>query len=90
MCKLAVVRALLDDRKFVDLSKSLPDLGELDCEKLSEQWADADVGEIITLPSNRGAIARVVTVFGMIKGLLHEPGKGDRTAFNNFGANDFN
>ena len=71
--------SLLNDLEVLDPVESIPNLGELDCEKLPKQRANADVGEIITVPSNRGTIARVVTVFRMIKRLLHEPGERLRT-----------
>src|SRR5256885_3151683 len=86
--ELAIVSALLDDCKIVDLAHPLPKLSELRSHELSEKRANTHAREIIPLPANRGASARIVPVLGMIKRLLHEPRKRDRAALSNSLANE--
>ena len=69
------MRALFDDKKIVGLAEPFPDLGELRGQQFAKERTDADVREIITPSSNLGLVAGIVTVLGMIKRLLHKPGK---------------
>ena len=89
--KLSVVRALLDDGEVVELAagrvrptgglaEAFPHFDKLRGQQSPEERADADVGEIITAPSDGRAAGAVLAVFGMIKGLFHEPGEGLRAA----------
>src|SRR5438874_2629445 len=67
-----------DNNEVVDLTETFPHFDELKCEELTKKWPNADVREIITAPTNRRPAARIIAVLGMIKGLLHKPGEGDR------------
>ena len=84
-----IVRALFDDHEIVDLAELLPDLGKLRAQQLPEQRADADIGEIITFSANHAVAGGIVSVLGMVKRLLHEPGERLRAAIANFVANEF-
>ena len=79
-CELAMVGALLDDEKIVDLAESFPDLGELRGDQFSKDRSDADVGKVIAASSDGGAVAGIIAVFRMIQHLLHEPGERLGTA----------
>jgi len=71
--KLTIVRTLLNNDKIVDFTELLPDLSELRHHQVSEEWADADVGEIVAFPANRAPTRGIISVFRMIESLLHEP-----------------
>src|SRR6266508_1188248 len=66
------------------------DLGELHQHQLSKEGADADVSEIIAFAANRAAAGGIVSVLGMVKHLLHEPGEGLWSAIFNLFANELN
>ena len=87
--ELPVVSRLLNNDKIVDLAELLPDLGKLRAQQLPEQRADADIGEIITFSANHAVAGGIVSVLGMVKRLLHEPGERLRAAIANFVANEF-
>src|SRR5947208_10192836 len=78
-----MMRALLDDDEIVDPStalrtsfaESFPDFSELRGEQLSKERSDADVSEIVAASPDRRAVARIISVRGMIKGLFHKPGE---------------
>jgi hypothetical protein len=65
-----------------------PNFRELGGEQFAEEWADTDIGKIIAATSDRGAIAGVVAMFGMIERLLHEPGKRLWTVIVDLAPND--
>ena len=87
--KLAIVRALLDEDEVVDLTESFPDFRELSGQQLTEDRTDAHICEIISAATDRAPARRIVSVLGMIKRLLHEPGEGLRAPRFDFGANKF-
>jgi hypothetical protein len=41
--------------------------------------ADSDIGVVVSLPADAEACRRVVAVLRVVKRLLHEPGKRNRT-----------
>ena len=61
--------------EVVDFADSLPDFSKLRAQQLPEQRANTHIGEIITLPSNRAATRRIVSVLGMVERLVHKPGE---------------
>ena len=93
-----MMRALFNDKEIVrhgesvlwriDLAEPLPDLGELRGQQITKERTNTDVREIIASSSDRGSIAGVITVLGMIKRLLHEPGEGLRAAPPYFSADE--
>jgi hypothetical protein len=87
--ELPVVSRLLNNDKIVDFAELLPDLSELRHHQFSEERADADISEIITFSANHAVAGGIVSVLGMVKRLLHEPGERLRAAVANFVANEF-
>ena len=83
-----MMRALFDDKEVFDLAETFPDLSELRGKQFAKERTDADVREIIAASSDRGPVAGIITVLGMIKRLLHEPGEGLRAAISNRVANE--
>ena len=73
--ELAVVRGLFDNEEIVDVAKPFPNFDELRAKKVPEEWADADIGEVVTFASDLGLAAGIVAVLRMIERLLHEPGE---------------
>ena len=88
--EVAVMRALFGDDEIVDLAEPLPDLHELRGQQLPEERADTYAREIIAATANRGSAGRIITVFRVIKRLLHEPGKRDLTMIADLVANQSN
>src|SRR5262249_28778921 len=70
---------LLDNDEIIHLAEALPNFGELRGQQLPEERPHAHVREIISFAAYRAASRRIVTVLGMIQGLLHEPGERLRT-----------
>ena len=85
--KVTMVRALLDDDEVAGLAEPFPHLCELRRQQSPKKWPDAHIGEVIAEPSDRAPAGGIISVLGMIERLFHEPGKGHRPAFLNFGAN---
>src|SRR5438128_1899858 len=75
MRELAIMRTLFNDYEVVDLSQLLPNFGKLRTEQLAEQRPHADVGKIIAVSSDRAAAGGIISVFWMVKRLLHKPGE---------------
>src|SRR4051794_10544671 len=78
--ELPIVRALLDDRERIRRAEQLADLRELHRHHFAEERAEGDAGEVIALSSDTRAARAVVTVFGLIQRLLHEPRECHRSA----------
>ena len=85
-----MMRALFDDKEIVDLAEMFPDLSELRRKQFAKERTNTDVREIITASSDRGSVAGIITVLGMIKRLLHEPGERLRAAAFYFSADELN
>ena len=95
-----MMSALFDDKEAVrhgesvlwriDLAETFPDLSELRGKQFAKERTNTDVREIIAASSDRGPIAGVITVLGMIKRLLHEPGEGLRAASFYFSTDELN
>src|SRR5260370_185926 len=64
-------------------------LRELGSGKAAEERAEGDICEIISAASNRAPARGIISILGMIKRLLHEPGEGNRAAGFDFGTNTF-
>src|ERR1700693_1555409 len=79
--------ALLDDKKIIGPAESFPNFGKLRGKQFAKDRTDADVREIIAGSSDCSPIAGIITVLGMIKGLLHEPGEGLRALLLDLAAN---
>src|SRR5437867_2071648 len=79
--ELPVVRPLLDNDEIIHLAEALPDFGELRGHQLPEERPHAHVREIVSFAAYRAAARRVVTVLGMIEGLLHEPSERLRAVY---------
>ena len=73
--ELAIMRTLFNDYEVIDLSQLLPNFGKLRTEQLAEQRPHADVGKIIAVSSDRAAARGIISVFWMVKRLLHKPGE---------------
>src|SRR5439155_24459562 len=82
--ELAIMRSLLDSHEIVRSAELFPDLGELRSQQVPKQRANTHIGEIITFPSNRAAIRRIVSVLGVVERLLHKPGERLRAVFFDF------
>jgi len=87
--KVAMMSPLFDNDKVIDLVEPFPYLRELRGQQLSKKRPDAHVCEVISTPPNRASARGIISVLGMIEGLLHEPGKRHRTAVLNFRADNF-
>ena len=85
-----MVRALLDEDEFISPAEPFPDFRELSGQQLAEERADAHICEIISAATNRAPARRIVSVLGMIKRLVHEPGEGLRAPCANCFANESN
>src|SRR2546430_304222 len=86
--ELTMMRALLDDREIAGPAQDFPHLGELRREQAPEERTDADVREIIAVPTDLALAGTVITEFRMIKRLLHEPVERDRAGFTDSLPND--
>ena len=87
--ELPGMRALLDNHKLVRFFELFPDFAKLRRQQFPEERADTDIGEVIAFTSQDSAPTAVITLGGMIEGLFHEPGEGNRAARPDFVADQF-
>src|SRR6266513_699464 len=95
-----MMRALFDDKEVVrhgqsvlwriDFAEPFPDFSELRGKQFAKERTDADVREIIAASSDRGPVAGIITVLGMIKRLPHEPGEGLRASVFYYSTDELN
>src|SRR6476619_5062535 len=70
--ELPVVRPLLNQGKACRFAKSRPHFSKLTCEDSSEDRADADIREKVSVFANPGACGSIIASQGIIEGELHE------------------
>ena len=63
--------------------------GELKCEKLAEQFTDADAGVKITVPAGIVFFRFIISMNRTVEGEFHETRKRQNSALGGFAADDF-